>query len=75
MKRTKLPEDLTVSELRSLVQDMHALMWASDAACEICAHATVEQREPYKKLGCSLGGPINCEPLWRGFVEEIEDPF
>jgi hypothetical protein len=67
-------EDLTLVELQNLVNDLHALMWAGDG-CEICAHCEIVHREPYYKTRCKLErGRLECKPLWRGFVGELETP-
>ena len=58
-----------LADVEKLFNDLHALMWFGDG-CKICAHVTVEQREPYTKLGCELGGRADCRPLWRGFGKE-----
>ena len=65
MKQLK---DLTQDELEQLVNDLHNFMWA-EGGCQICAHAVVEQREPYVKIGCELSR-AECQPLWRGFAGE-----
>ncbi len=51
-------------EREAAVTDMQALMWHSGDGCEICEHKIVEQRHPYTKLGCKLGG--GCNPKWCG---------
>lgn len=61
-----------LADVEKLVNDLHALMWFGDG-CKICAHVTVDQREPYTKLGCELGGRADCRPLWRGFGKETDD--
>ena len=48
----------------AMVADLEALMWYGDGGCEICAHKTVEQRKPYRLLGCALKG--ECNPMWHG---------
>lgn len=67
----KQPENLTLEELQWLFNDLHALMWMGEG-CQICAHCVIEQRKPYMKTGCKLKG--DCEPLWRGLVDEEEAP-
>ena len=66
-------ENLTLSELQNLVNDLHALMWAGDG-CEICAHCEIVHREPYYKTRCKLShGVCDCKPLWRGFAGEPDN--
>ena len=52
--------------LERMGTDLEALMWHSGDGCEICAHKVVEQRTPYRSLGCALGGVADCRPLWYG---------
>ena len=63
----KTVSDLTATEVEQMANDLHALMWCSGDGCEICAYKIVEQREPYTRYGCSIGGAGKCKPLWRGF--------
>ena len=67
----KSPENLTLSELQNLVNDLHALMWMRDG-CEVCAHCVIVHREPYYKTTCTLDYEHTgrCQPLWRGFAGE-----
>lgn len=60
-----------IADVEKLVNDLHALMWYGDG-CRICAHATVEKRGSYERLGCKLGH-ADCRPLWRGFGKEQTD--
>lgn len=50
--------------LESMAADLEALMWYGGGGCEICAFKTVEQRKPYRRLGCARKG--DCKPLWHG---------
>jgi hypothetical protein len=64
-------KEFTQDDLQQLFNDLHALMWMGEG-CQICAHCVIEQRAPYMKTGCKLKG--DCEPLWRGLVDEEEAP-
>lgn len=69
MDRIKRFEELSIDELKAMLKDFHALMWAGDG-CEVCAHCVVEHREPYYKTTCTLDG--RCNPLWRGLVSKVK---
>ena len=59
-------EELTITELYQMVNDLHALMWMGNG-CEVCAHCITVHKEPYYKTKCALDG--ECNPLWRGFEQ------